>query len=91
MDWRIHSNIWSLSLWSNFLLTVLFASPSDRESSPVRVLHTREGAVWRRGAEAGGATPPLVQHGDHAGPARDAGEHQGGDPTSGESTVTKAD
>lgn len=63
----------------------LLSTPSpDWESSPVRVLHTCEGAVWRRGHQAGGSAPPLVQHGNHAGAARDAGEHQGGDPTSGE-------
>lgn len=56
----------------------------DWEPRPVHVLHTREGAVWRRAAEAGGATAALVQHGDDASAARDPGEHQRGNQTTGE-------
>lgn len=48
---------------------------SDREPCSLHVLHTREGAVWRRGPEAGCAATPLVQHGHDAGAARDPGEH----------------
>lgn len=57
---------------------------SDWEPGSVRVLHSREGAVWRRAPEAGGAAAALVQHGNDAGAAGDGGEHQRGDPSAGE-------
>ena len=60
----------------------------DWEPCSLHVLHARDGAVWRHRAEAGGAAAPLVQHGNHAGAARDTGEHQGGDPTTGGSGLT---
>lgn len=61
----------------------MFTLCSDWEPGSLHVFHTREGAVRRRSPEAGGAATPLVQHGDDAGAARDAGEHQRGDPTTG--------
>lgn len=66
-----------------FVFTGLFTSHSDWEPGPLHVLHTREGAVWRRRPEAGGAAPPLVQHGHHAGAARDPRRRQRGDPATG--------
>ena len=52
-----------------YLCSYFFTSCLDREPRPLHVLHTCEGAVWRRTAEAGGATAPLVQHGNNAGAA----------------------
>lgn len=72
-------------LWSDWL--ILF---SDREPCPVHVLHSCEGAVRRRAAEAGGASSALVQHGHDARAARDSGVRQGGDPQTGGSSSTPA-
>lgn len=67
----------------------LFTLCSDWEQSPLRVLHTREGVVWRCCPEASGAASPLVQHGNYACTAWDAGEYQRGDPTSGQLSLTQ--
>lgn len=69
-------------------LLSFFVLPVDWEPCSVSVLHSRAGAVWGGAAEACGSAPPLVQHGHHACPTRDAGEHQRRDQTTGKYTHT---